>query len=180
MLSWLTRVLIHFMLDLALYQPQEGMARKPDDFTTTFRVHRKDFLNMEKRCLARLVGQPYYNSLCRPVEARDELGRIMDALCIGNAETSRRLRNLSAGLILKLKGHGTLDGRSPLSVVAAAISLTAKAVNIPINKKALEQACYILPSTVSQVSALVQAEGGVQQYLAQCCEKKTTKRRRML
>lgn len=147
---------------------QEGMARKVDDFVYLFDVRRKDFLNMEKRTTVHLVDKSYYPSLCKPVESRDEMGRIIDALWL-DPPLSRSMKKWCRGVNDIVRHKGDLDGRAPASVVAAIIKLVAAAVGITMPQDTLRKASFVLPSTMASIASIMESNDAVQSYLSTIC-----------
>lgn len=147
------------------------MARKVDDFVSIFGVPRKEFLNMEKRSMMHLTEETYYADLCKPVESRDELGRLIGALMLEPKET-KYLRKWCGGLNRIVRQNGRLDGRPPATVVAAMIKLVAEWGNVELEPNVLEQACCVLSNTTTQVAALIAKEPRVQDLLqkAKACK----------
>lgn len=140
------------------------MARKTDDFTSAFEVHRKHLLNMEKRALPLLTKKSYFRALSRPVESRDELGRVLGELCLSSREL-RVVRKHSRELNDRIRKEGKLDGRSPMSIVASIISLVAQACNVDVAPRLIAEICGVQKHTISHVSSLISSEASARTVL---------------
>lgn len=161
------------LLPLALYlackaDATKGVARKVDDFASAFEVRRKDVLNMEKRALPLLADRPYFSHLSRPIDSRDELGRIVCALCHrleSDPRDAKTLRKHALALNDVVRLGGKLDGRAPMSVIAGVVRLVATRCNIHLPKRALEEVCGVQTNTVTQLAALISSDPDARLYL---------------
>ncbi len=133
------------------------MARKTDDFTSVFNVQRKQLLNMQKRAIPLLSTKPYFRDLSRAVESRDELGRVLGELGLEPTEL-KVVRKHARELNDRIRKEGKLDGRSPMTILAAIITLVVGACKIDVSKALIADVCGVQKHTVGLVGGLICAD----------------------